>query len=101
MQREWIRSVEMYLPGGVNPTAAHFTTTMNAFTSEFCSNNDTEKVREVLVSAKKPRDMVIHIFVAQIKQLNRYLTYLPGPLNQGLGDEEVLAIIRRCTGMSH
>jgi hypothetical protein len=47
------------------------------------------------VSTKKPRDVGIHDFVAQIKQLNLYLTYLPGPLNQQLGDEEVLAIIRR------
>jgi hypothetical protein len=90
-----IRSIETHLPTRVNPTAACFTTTMNTFTRAFCSNNDTEKAREVLVSAKKPRDMAIRDFVAQVKQLNWYLAYLPGPLNQRLGDEEMLAIIRR------
>jgi hypothetical protein len=63
-KEKWIRSVETHLPAGVNPTAARFTTTMNAFTREFCSSNDIEKVREVLVSAKKPRDMAIRDVVA-------------------------------------
>jgi hypothetical protein len=94
-KEKWIKSVETHVPAGVNPTAARFTTTMNAFTREFCSSNNTEKVREVLMRAKKPRDRAIRDFVAQIKQLNWYLLYLPGPLSQRLGDEEVIVIIHR------
>jgi hypothetical protein len=69
-EEKWIRSAETHLPTGVNPTAARFTTTLNTSTREFCSNNDTEKVREVLMSAKKPRDMSIRDFATRIKQLN-------------------------------
>jgi hypothetical protein len=68
---------------------------MNAFMKEFCAGNDTEKVRELLLSAKKPKDMTIRDFIARIKQLNRYIEYLPPPLNRQLGDDEILAVIRR------
>jgi hypothetical protein len=43
-KEKWIRSVKVHLPAEVNTTAAHFTTTMNAITREFCSNSDMEKV---------------------------------------------------------
>jgi hypothetical protein len=80
-KEKWIRIVETHLPAGVNPTNARFQTTMNAFMREFCAGNNTEKVRELLLSAKKPKDMAIRDFVVRIKQFNCYIKYLPPPLN--------------------
>jgi hypothetical protein len=72
-KEKWIRSVETHLPAGVNPTNARFQTTMNAFMREFCAGDDTEKVRELLLSARKLKDMTIRDFVTRIKQLNLYI----------------------------
>jgi hypothetical protein len=81
-KEKWIRSAETHLP-----------TTMNAFMREFCAGNDTEKVCELLLSARKPKDMAICDFVTHIKQLNQCIEYLPLPLNRRLGDDEILAVI--------
>lgn len=80
---------------GVNPTAPRFANTMNTFMLEFCSRNDTEKTRELLLSARKPSSLGIRDFVARIKQINRYMSYLPAPLNDRLDDDEITAVIRR------
>jgi hypothetical protein len=69
-KEKWNTSVETHLPARVNPTNARFQTTMNAFMREFCAGNDTEKARKLLLSTRKPKDMSIRDFVAQIKQLN-------------------------------
>jgi hypothetical protein len=68
---------------------------MNAFMLEYCSRNDMENTREMLMSAKKPSSFGISDFVARIKQLNRYLDYLPPPLNVRLAVDEITALIRR------
>lgn len=80
---------------GLKTTAPRFKTTMDAFMLEFCSRNDTEKTRELLLSARKPSSMRIRDFVARVKQINRYLAFLPAPLNDRLDEDEITAVIRR------
>lgn len=91
---KWIACVAVHL-GNNNATAVRFTNTMKGFMLEFCSRNDTEKTREMLLSARKPSSLGIRDFVARIKQLNRFMEYLPEPLNDRLDEDEITAIIRR------
>ena len=76
-------------------TEERFTETMDSFKAEFSTRNDTVKIREMISTAKKPSTMSIRDFIARIKQLNRYLPYLQGPLNTRFSDTEIVNIIQR------
>ena len=71
-------------------TEERFNETMDAFKAEFSTRNDTSKIREMISTAKKPNNMSIRDFIAQIKQLNRYLPYLQGPMNNRFSDAEIV-----------
>jgi hypothetical protein len=94
---KWITEVDIILTDArgnqVLATDARFMRAMSNFMSQYCSNRDTEKTREMILSVKKPSNMGIRDFVARIRQLNRFLSYLPEPLNEKLSDNEIAAII--------
>jgi hypothetical protein len=83
--------------GGNNPTDVRFTNTMNAFISKCGATADAaEDLREFLMNAKKPANMTLQTFKRRITELNRYLPYLPGPLNQRLDEAMIFTTIKKC-----
>jgi hypothetical protein len=83
--------------GGNNPTDVRFNNTMNAFISKCGATADAaEDLREFLMNAKKPANMTLQTFKRRITELNRYLPYLPGPLNQRLNDAMIFTTIKKC-----
>jgi hypothetical protein len=83
--------------GGNNPTDIRFNNTMNAFIRKCGATADAaEDLREFLMNAKKPANMTLQTFKRRITELNRYLPYLPGPLNQRLDDAMIFTTIKKC-----
>jgi hypothetical protein len=48
------------------------------------------------MNAKKPSNLLFEDFKQQLKELDDYLPYLPGPLNQCLGDDQLFVKLKRC-----
>ena len=69
--------------------------TMKAFMLKFCSKTDTEKLRDLIMNAKKPSATSIRDFSQRIEDLNEYLPYLPAPFNSSLDADTITLIIRR------
>jgi hypothetical protein len=81
--------------GNAVATNGRFNTTMAAFMQRYVTSHGTEKLCDLITSAKKPASMSIRDFVTRIDEINRYLPYLPPPLNEILTDKEILLVIRR------
>jgi hypothetical protein len=91
---KWAVCVEEHLGEG-NLTNANFNETMQAFMEMYCSNHDTQRVRDMITSAKKPSGMSIRDFVSRLEELNGYLPFLPPPLNTEIDEDELLVVICR------
>ncbi len=46
--------------------------------------------------AKNPSNLHFEDFKQWLKELNDYLPYLPGPLNQCLGDDQLFVTLKKC-----
>jgi hypothetical protein len=78
-----------------NPTEAQLQEDLDELTLCFCSRADTEKLHEMINSAKKPSNMSIRDFATRIKILNGYLHFLPAPLNERISDDRLAYIIHQ------
>ncbi len=76
-------------------TETKYNSLMSGFTEMYCSKLETRNLRELILSARKPSDMNIRAFATRLRQLNRYLSQLPGPLNHRLREDEICDIITR------
>ena len=76
-------------------TFAKYDGLMKGFTEMYCSKLETRNLREMILSAKKPGDMTIRAFTTRLRQLNRYLPELPGPLNIRLREDEICDVVTR------
>jgi hypothetical protein len=48
------------------------------------------------MNAKKPSNLRFEDFKQQIEELDDYFPYLPGPLNQCLGDDQLFVTLKKC-----
>jgi hypothetical protein len=51
---------------------------------------------DFIMNAKKPSNLHFEDFKQQLEELNDYLPYLPGPLNQRLGDDQLFVTLKKC-----
>jgi Retroviral aspartyl protease len=81
--------------GSTTMSATKWSQVINDFMSSYCSRLETKLLRELIATAKKPSDMSIRAYVTRIQQLNRYLPYLPSPLNRKYSDDEINDFVAR------
>jgi hypothetical protein len=48
------------------------------------------------MNAKKPSNLGFEDFKWWLEELNDYLSYLPGPINQHLGDDQLFVTLKKC-----
>jgi hypothetical protein len=48
------------------------------------------------MNAKKPSNLHFEDFKQWLEELDDYLPYLPGPLNQHLGDDQLFVTLKKC-----
>ena len=96
-KEKWTDARAEVMGNAVNHTDARFNAAMNRFIS-LCgaTSNTAEDLREFLLNVKKPAKMKLQDFKRRIFELDRYLPYLPGPLNDRLGDAVLFSTIKKC-----
>ena len=92
---KWIACCNIHNTGRTRGTEAAWHQTMQAFMLRFCTKTDTEKLRDLIMNARKPSAMSVRDFTARVEELNLYLPYLPPPFNTSLDDVTLTLIIRR------
>jgi hypothetical protein len=79
-----------------NETNARFNRTMLTFIQKCGATSKTaEDLRDFITIAKKPSNQRLE-FKQRLEELNDYLPYLPGPLNQHLGDDQFFVTLKKC-----
>jgi hypothetical protein len=53
------------------------------------TSETAEDLRDFIMNAKKPSNLCF-------EELDDYLPYLPGPLNQHLGDDQLFVTLKKC-----
>ncbi len=76
-----------------NETNARFNRTIQKCGA---TSKTAEDLHDVIMNAKKPSNLRFEDFKQQLKELNDYLPYLPGPLNQHLGDDLLFVLLKKC-----
>jgi hypothetical protein len=80
-----------------NETDARFNRTMLTFIQKCGATSETaEDLRDFIMNAKKPSNLRFEDFKQRLEELNDYLPYLPGPLNQHLGDDQLFVTLKKC-----
>jgi hypothetical protein len=98
---KWMDAQEDILADN-EPTDALFANTMNIFIRRCGATADAaEDLREFLMNAKKPASMSLQNFKRRLTELNCYLPYLPGPLNQKLDDYTLFSTLKKCVPAWH
>lgn len=95
-KENWIDAQDQSWGNAANATETRFLSAMNRFIG-LCgaASNTTEYLRAFLMNAKKPAKMKLQDFKSRLFEFNRYLPFLPGPLNEKLGD----AVLQHSQGM--
>jgi hypothetical protein len=74
-----------------------FQNTMDTFIRKCGAMVDTaEDLRDFLMNARKPVSMPVQTFKCRLTELNRYLPFLPTPLNEKLSDDTLFSMVKRC-----
>jgi hypothetical protein len=60
------------------------------------TSETAEDLRDFIMNAKKPSNLRFEDFKQQLEELNDYLPYLPGPLNQCLGEDQLFVTLKKC-----
>jgi hypothetical protein len=80
-----------------NETDARFNRTMLTFIQKCGATSETaEDLRDFIMNAKKPSNLCFEDFKQRLEELDDYLPYLPGPLNQHLGDDQLFVTLKKC-----
>jgi hypothetical protein len=75
---------------------------MDTFIRKCGATVDTaEDLRDFLMNARKPVSMPVQTFKRRLTELNRYLPFLPGPLNEKLSDDTLFSTVKRCVPSWH
>jgi hypothetical protein len=98
---KWVDAQEDAL-GDEEATDLRFTNTMDTFIRKCGATVDTaEDLRDFLMNARKPVSMPVQTFKRRLTELNRYLPFLPGPLNEKLSDDTLFSTVKRCVPSWH
>jgi hypothetical protein len=80
-----------------NEINARFNRTMLTFIQKCGTTSETAKdLRGFIMNAKKPSNLRFEDFKQWLEELDNYLPYLPGPLNQHLWDDQLFMILKKC-----
>jgi hypothetical protein len=80
-----------------NETNARFNQMMLTFIQKCGATSETaEDLRDFIMNAKKPSNLRFEDFKQRLEELDDYLPYLPGPLNQRLGDDQLFVTLKKC-----
>jgi hypothetical protein len=82
-----------------NETDARFNRTMLTFIQKCGATSESptaENLRDFIMNAKKPSNLRFEDFKQRLEELDDYLPYLPGPLNQRLGDDQLFVTLKKC-----
>jgi hypothetical protein len=60
------------------------------------TSETAEDLRDFIMNAKKPSNLRFEDFKQRLEELDDYLPYLPGPLNQCLGDNQLFVTLKKC-----
>jgi hypothetical protein len=60
------------------------------------TSETAEDLRDFIMNAKKPSNLRFEDFKQRLEELDDYLPYLPGPLNQHLGDHQLFVTLKKC-----
>jgi hypothetical protein len=95
-KENWIDSGDntMNAAARAAPTNNHFSKVMTSFMGKYFSADAAADLREYLKNIKKPSTMDFQKFLRCVKELNRYLPYLPPPMNDTLSDDELFMIVK-------
>lgn len=78
-----------------NVTVTWFNNTMWEFMTSMCPTDVGEDITNWLLNIRKPRYIKVKEFVTRIKEINRFLHFLPPPFNTSLTQEELFEIIMK------
>ncbi len=80
-----------------NVTDARFNRAMLTFIQKCGATSKTAKdLHDFIMNAKKPSNQCFEDFKQWLEELDDYLPYLPGPLNQHLGDNQLFVTLKKC-----
>jgi hypothetical protein len=80
-----------------NETDKRFNRTMLTFIQKCGATSETaEDLCDFIMNAKKPSNLRFEDFKQRLEELNDYLPYLPGPLNQHLGYDQLFVTLKKC-----
>ena len=74
---------------------ARFRSALGKFIERSVPNDAAESIRDYLQSARKPANMSVNDFVTRLKEINRYLPYLPAPQNTSLDEATLFSIVKK------
>jgi 5'-3' exonuclease len=60
------------------------------------TSETAEDLRDFIMNAKNPSNLHFEDIKQPLEELNDYLPYLPGPLNQRLGDDQLFVTLKKC-----
>jgi hypothetical protein len=60
------------------------------------TSETAEDLHDFIMNTKKPSNLHFEDFKQRLEELNDYLPYLPGPLNQHLGDDQLFMTLKKC-----
>jgi hypothetical protein len=60
------------------------------------TSETAEDLRDFIMNAKKPSNLRFEDFKRWLEELDDYLPYLPGPLNQRWGDDQLFVTLKKC-----
>jgi hypothetical protein len=70
---------------------------MLIFIQKYGATSETaEDLCDFIMNAKKPFNLCFEDFKQHLEELDDYLPYLPGPLNQHLGDDQLFVTLKKC-----
>jgi hypothetical protein len=80
-----------------NVTNARFNTVMLTFIQKWGATFETASdLCDLIMNTKKPSNLRFEDSKQWLEELNDYLPYLPGPLNQHLGDNQLFVMLKKC-----
>jgi RNase H-like domain found in reverse transcriptase/Reverse transcriptase (RNA-dependent DNA polymerase)/Integrase zinc binding domain/Retroviral aspartyl protease len=82
-------------------TNEDFDEVMVTFMTKYFSADAAEDLREYLLNIKKPSTMDFQKFIRRVRELNRYLPFLPPPMNDSLDENELFMVMKKAVPSWH
>ena len=81
--------------GNNNVTITWFNNTMQNFMTSMCPTDVGEDITNWQINIRRPHHIKVKWFVTHIKEINRFLPFLPPPFKTSRKQEELFAIIKK------